>query len=173
MTVSLRDARHSPTERAWIARVYPEYLDELAVLTAATTGLFPVNGDYGLRTPELLVRWFRDERTHPLVILQGGQPVGFALVAWPLTATPTSQPSSYELAEFFIRRAYRRRGVGALAAALIFRRFAGDWRVQEAQRNQSAVAFWRRVIAEYTQGHYTERLVDGEVRHTFRTPERT
>ena len=172
MTVSLRDARHSPADRAWIARVYPEYLDELAVLSANTTGVFPINGDYGLRTPELLARWFRDDRTHPLTILQSGQPVGFALVARPLLAAVAEPTPVHELAEFFIRAAFRRRGVGAVAATLIFRRFAGEWRVREAQRNQSAVVFWRRVIADYTQGRDTERLVDGEVRHTFRTAER-
>ena len=78
----------------------------------------------------------------------------------------------HEMAEFFIRTPHRRRGVGAEAAGLIFRRFGGDWRVSEAQRNTPAVVFWRRVISGFTGGVYTERLVDGDVRHAFRTPVR-
>jgi len=29
--------------------------------------------------------------------------------------------------------------------------------------------FWRQVIGAYTQGRYTERVVDGEVRQRFRS----
>ena len=55
---------------------------------------------------------------------------------------------------------------------IVFARFAGEWRVNEARRNAPAVAFWRRVIAAYTGGAYTERQVDGDIRHTFRSTTR-
>ena len=170
MTVTLRDATPSAEDRAWIARVYPEYVNELALRVNGTAASFPVMGEHGNRQPEWLLRWFRDDRTHPLVIYAQGQPAGFALVAYPLTPPAPGQPPVHEMAEFYIRSTHRRRGVGAEAAKLIFRRFGGDWRVSEARRNTPAVAFWRRVISRYTQGAYTERLVDGDVRQTFRTP---
>lgn len=172
MTVTLRDARPSAEDRAWISRYYPEYVNELALRISGTAAPFPVDGEHGNRQPEWLLRWFRDDRTHPLLILSAGQRAGFALVARPLQLPAATQPVVHEMAEFFIRTPYRRRGVGAEAAGLIFRRFGGDWRVSEAQRNLPAVVFWRRVISNFTGGVHTERLVDGDVRHAFRTPVR-
>lgn len=172
MTVTLRDARPSVEDRAWIARHYPEYVNELALRVSGTVDPFLIDGEHGNRQPEWLLRWFRDDRTHPLLILSGGQPAGFALVARPLLPPLPSSTPVHEMAEFFIRVPHRRRGVGAEAAGLIFRRFGGDWRVSEARRNAPAVAFWRRVIGSFTGGVYTERLVDGDVRHAFKTPAR-
>lgn len=168
MTVTLRDARPSADDRAWIARHYHEYVDELAWRVNGAAGPFVAESEHGNRQPEWLLRWFRDDRTHPLLILSAGQPAGFALVARPLVPAAVAPSVTYEMAEFFIRTPHRRRGVGAAAADLIFRRFGGDWRVSEARRNTPAVAFWRRVIGSFTGGVYTERLVDGDVRHAFK-----
>jgi predicted acetyltransferase len=172
VTVTLRDARPSAEDRTWIARHYPEYVNELAQRVSGSAEPFQLDGDHGNRQPEWLLRWFRDERTHPLLILSGGQPAGFALVARPWQPVAAPQSPVHEMAEFFIRAPHRRRGVGAEAAALIFRRFGGDWRVSEARRNTPAVAFWRRVIGSFTGGVFTERMVDGDVRHAFKTPVR-
>src|SRR5215469_8608956 len=121
MTVSLRDAKGALDDRRWIQGVYPEYLEELAQVSQIGTGVFPVYGEHGQRDSELLARWFRDERSHPLLILDTGRPVGFALVSRPLVPKSTPTPN-YRLAEFFIRRTFRRRGLGRAAALLIFSR---------------------------------------------------
>jgi predicted acetyltransferase len=168
MSVSLRDARHSLEDQKWIQRIYPEYLEELAEVSHHGTGVFPVHGEHGGREGELLARWFRDERSHPLVILERGVPVGFALVSRPLV--PRAEGAAqYRMAEFYVGRNHRRRGIGRAASALIFSRFAGAWEVGEAQSNSEAVAFWRRVIQGYTHGRYRERLSEGEVRQMFET----
>jgi predicted acetyltransferase len=168
MGVSLRDARHAPDDRTWIQSVYPEYLEELSEVSHSGTGVFPVHGEHGGREAELLARWFRDERSHPLLILDRGNAVGFALVSRPLV--PKVEGSAqFRMAEFYVRRAHRRLGIGRAAAVLIFSRFAGTWEVTEAQSNSEAVTFWRRVIQAYTRGRYRERLADGEVRQHFET----
>jgi len=166
MTVSLRDAKSALDDRRWIQGVYPEYLEELAQVSQIGTGVFPVYGEHGQRDSELLARWFRDERSHPLIILDTGRPVGFALVSRPLVPKRTTSPN-YRLAEFFIRRTFRRRGLGRAAALLIFSRFAGQWEVGESATNVEAITFWRRVIVAFTRGRYTERTADGEVRQFF------
>ena len=51
--------------------------------------------------------------------------------------------------------------VGRTAVQLILNRFAGRWEITEYLRNPSAVSFWRRVVALYTQGNYQERIVNG------------
>jgi predicted acetyltransferase len=169
MSVTLRDAKRSDEDQLWIKSVYPEYLDELAELSRSGTGVFPVFGEHGARHAELLARWFRDDRSHPLLILDAGRAAGFALVARPLAGTATTEAADYHMAEFFIRRSYRRRGVGRVAAGLIFSRFAGRWEIVEATANDNAVRFWRRTVLEYTRGRYDERMRDGEVRHRFQS----
>jgi predicted acetyltransferase len=165
VTVSVRDARGTARDREWIESVYRDYLDDLAPLN---TGVFTTTslGEIGYSTADQLSRWFGDSSVNPLVILRGHEPVGFAMVA---RGGPSSsgKPCDYRMAEFFVGRDWRRRGIGRLAVELILNRFAGRWEITEYLRNPGAVSFWRRVVANYTQGRYQERVSNGEVRQVF------
>jgi len=136
-------------------------------LADLNTGLFPVIGAGNPREDEIFANWFANDHSHPLVILKGPEPVGFALVTRPRIAAAGEGAVNYHMSEFFVRKQYRRLGIGRDAATLIFDRFAGDWDIVEYQRNPGAVAFWRRVVSAYCGGRYTERAHDGEVRHRF------
>jgi predicted acetyltransferase len=164
LLVSIRDCRYSKKDRQWIQDIYAEYIDALADLN---TGLFPVIGAGNPREDEIFANWFANDHSHPLVILKGPEPVGFALVTRPRIAAAGEGAVNYHMSEFFVRKQYRRHGIGRDAATLIFDRFAGDWDIVEYQRNPGAVAFWRRVVSVYCGGRYTERAHDGEVRHRF------
>ena len=165
MTISVRDARGAPRDREWIERVYRDYLDDLSPLN---TGVFSMTslGEIGYSESDQLARWFVDSTVTPLVIVRGSDLVGFAMVASG-GGTPGGPPVDYRMAEFFVARTWRRRGVGRLAVELILNRFAGRWQITEYLRNPTAVAFWRRVVANYTQNRYQERVTNGEVRQTF------
>lgn len=163
MAVSLRDAREHRSDKLWIERVYRDYLDDLGLLN---TGVFPALGEIGHREPDQLQRWYGDPGAHLITILESMNPAGFALVS---RQTHASRTSDFRMADFFVAREARRRGVGQGAVRLILDRFAGRWEVVEYSRNPVAVAFWRRVIAAYTNGEYQERVASGEVRHTFRS----
>lgn len=128
------------------------------------TGMFPA---YSEREPELLARWFADDSSHPLIILKTERPVGFALVSRP----PRNQRDEIDfcMAEFYVVPQSRRLGIGRDAARLIFDRFAGSWSITEFVYNKGAVAFWRSIVADYTQGRYRETLAHGEVKQVFRT----
>jgi ribosomal-protein-alanine N-acetyltransferase len=162
VTVSVRDARATPTDRLWIQSVYRDYLDDLN----PGTGLFPRLPEIGHREPDQIAHWFADPNTYPLVIVRGAEATGFARVlrAQSIDREPRID---YRMAEFFVARARRRLGVGATAAQLILSRFAGKWEISEYLRNAGAVNFWRRVVAGYTRGAYQERIVNGEVRQVF------
>ncbi len=163
-TVSVRDARAAPADRAWIQSVYREYLDDLN----PGTGLFPKLGEVGHRESDLIAHWFGDANTFPLVILRGDDPVGFARVLRAVSGAGASQPRiDYRMAEFFVTRARRRLGIGRTAVQLILSRFAGRWEISEYLRNTAAVSFWRRVVASYTHGGYQEKIVNGEVHQLF------
>lgn len=162
VTVSVRDARASESDRRWIQGVYRDYLDDLA----PDTGVFPVLGEVGHREPDQILRWFGDPNAFPLIILKAAEPVGFAMVARPGPSAAKSR-IDYRMAEFFITRTRRRLGIGQIAVQLILSRFAGRWEITEYLRNAGAVSFWRRVVAAYTRGSYQERIVNGEVRQVF------
>ena len=164
VTVSVRDARPSRSDRLWIGSIYREYLDDLA--PASSTGIFPALGEVGHREPDQIARWFGDRNAFPLVILKAAEPVGFAMVA--RSRAPPGLPAvEYRMAEFFITRPSRRLGVGRTAVNLILNRFAGRWEITEYLRNPGAVSFWRRVVSGYTRGIYQERVINGEVRQVF------
>jgi predicted acetyltransferase len=99
-----------------------------------------------------------------LTILDDGQPAGFALVA---RDTRASRQSDYRMAEFFVAKPHRRRGVGRSAVRLILNRFAGRWEIIEYSRNPNAVKFWRSVVSVYTHGDFREVNANGEVRQYF------
>jgi predicted acetyltransferase len=101
------------------------------------------------------------------VILHEARPAGFALVSRPLLPPAPGGTAEFRMAEFFIRSALRRRGIGRMAAGLIFSRFAGQWEVAEEMINKEAVKFWRQTVMQYTRGRYDERVRDGEVRQRF------
>ncbi len=166
MAVSIRDAQGSSDDRKWIQGAYRDYLNDLAMLN---TGIFPVLGEFGHREPDLLARWFADDRAHPLLILKSDTPAGFALVVRPVNIASGKPTIDYRMSEFFVLAKYRRLGIGRDAAQLILNRFSGQWEVTEYLRNAGAVRFWRSVIATYTRGQYTERITDGEVRQVFRS----
>jgi predicted acetyltransferase len=162
--VSIRDCRHSKKDRQWIQDVYGEYLEALSDLN---TGLFSTLGDDNPREHELFAHWFASDHSHPLVILKGTDSVGFALVSRPRVALSGETLTDYNMSEFFIRKPFRRSGIGRDAANLIFDRFAGQWEIVEYERNPGAVAFWRRVLTTYCRGRYSERSRHGEVRQRF------
>jgi predicted acetyltransferase len=165
VTVSVRDARGNARDREWIESVYRDYLDDLSPLN---TGVFSTTslGEIGYSPQDQLTRWFGDSSVNPLVIMRGAEPVGFAMVAQG-TASPGHPTVDFRMAEFFVTRTFRRRGVGRFAVELILNRFAGRWEITEYLRNPVAVSFWRRVVAAYTQGRYQERVTNGEVRQVF------
>jgi predicted acetyltransferase len=162
LSVSVRDARSQPGDRLWIQSVYRDYLDDLN----PGTGLFPALGEIGHREPDQIAHWFGDPNTYPLVILKGNEPVGFARVLR-ITASAAQPRIDYRMAEFFVARARRRRGIGRTAVPLILSRFDGRWEITEYLRNADAVSFWRRVVSSYTRGSYQERIVNGEVHQVF------
>ncbi|MDE2305010.1 MAG: GNAT family N-acetyltransferase [Gammaproteobacteria bacterium] len=166
MTVSIRDCRRSPSDRRWIEDVYGEYLESLSDLN---TGFFPAIGADGPERDGIFASWFASEHAHPLVLVSGGERVGFALVSRPQIPEAGEAAPDYRMSEFFVRGAHRRQGIGSYAARLIFDRFAGEWEIVEYQRNPGSVRFWRRVLTEYCRGDFTERSRHGEIRQRFRS----
>jgi len=163
MSISVRDLRRSRTDRLWLESVYGDYLDDLAPLG---TGVFPTLPEFGHRAHDQLTSWYADSSAHLLTILKDDAPVGFAVVRTGHVIAGRGAVD-FSMAEFFIARAWRRRGIGHEAVRLICDRFAGRWHIMEYLRNPQAVAFWRRVVGAYTNSSYRERAGNGEIHQYF------
>lgn len=68
---------------------------------------------------------------------------GFCLVN---DRTHSGLVAQRNMAEFFILRKHRGRGVSQAAAGIIFSHHPGSWEVAVARQNARACAFWRRTI---------------------------
>jgi predicted acetyltransferase len=162
VTVTIRDARSSREDREWIRAVYHDYVSDLA----APRRTAPSLSAWGIRDDEPLAGWFSERTSTPLVLVDSGRRVGFALVA-----RGTAGEADHCLRDFYVLRTARRRGIGANAAAQIFAQFGGRWEVVEDERNIAALQFWRHVIGALTAGRFREGRRGGEIRHTFRCSE--
>jgi predicted acetyltransferase len=117
-------------------------------------------GDDGRFRPPPLATWFSDPRRHAFLIRVDERLAGFALVQE--RSRLSGDEAVCDVAELFVMRRYRRRGVGGQVAATLFDRFRGRWEVRQKAENPRATAFWRRVIGRYTDGRFEELTLDDE-----------
>jgi len=92
--------------------------------------------------------WRRDGRHH-FVVRVAGRPAGFALVR---ELPPVDGVATREMAEFFVLRTHRRRGIGTRVARALFARFPGRWELSVLTSNATAQPFWRRLIRRVAVG---------------------
>jgi predicted acetyltransferase len=99
--------------------------------------------------------WVEPDR-HPFLVRVDGKLAGFVLVNQH-TYLPNSK---YSIAEFFILRKYRKRGIGRQVAFHVFDLFQGRWETHQSDANIVGQQFWRSVIGAYTQENYTETIIE-------------
>jgi predicted acetyltransferase len=103
-----------------------------------------------------LDNYWAEPSRYPFLVRVDGQLAGFVLVNQ-FTCLPASQ---YSLAEFFILRKYRKYGIGRKVAVYIFDLFCGHWEIYQPHANVIAKKFWKSVIGTYTEGLYTETVME-------------
>lgn len=104
---------------------------------------FPVGPD-GRFEYDFFERFWR----FPYLIYYGDEIAGFAFV---IDECPlTERNPCWFMAEFFILKAYRRRGAGRAALDAILAQHPGDWHIAVPQDNTSAQAFWSKALAPRT-----------------------
>jgi predicted acetyltransferase len=146
MTVIL--SRATADERGVLANLMQLYVydwSEILPLDVAPDGRY---ADHSIDA------YWQDEWRHPFLLRVDGALAGFAMVAG--RSRLTGQAGTHDMAEFFVMRRYRRRGVGLAAARAAFDRFPGPWEIRQRPDAAAATAFWRRAVAQYTAGAYRE-----------------
>jgi predicted acetyltransferase len=94
--------------------------------------------------------WPKGSAGHPFIIRVDGELAGFSLVK----RIGNSSRPRFEVGAFFVLRKFRRNHVGEQVAHDVFAMFPGDWTVGSMVGNAPAGAFWKSVIARFTDNHF-------------------
>ena len=103
------------------------------------------DGTFGYR--RLSLYWSESGR-HPFLVWVEGKLAGFILVK--RGSEVSGDETAWDVAEFFVLRGYRRRGIGTQIALEVWRRFPGQWEVRVMESNVSARDFWAHAISILT-----------------------
>ena len=156
--MSVRIIKASPQHKAVIKNLMQFYMydfSEFVSLDVETNGLFEAYKN--------LDDYWTDENRFPYIIQQNEKYIGFAFVRF----IETTQHNYFSIAEFFVMKKYRLNGVGKTIAHQIFNLHKGKWEVFQKESNKPAQLFWNKVINEYTDGKFRERVEDGKVIQNF------
>jgi predicted acetyltransferase len=106
-----------------------------------------LNPDGRFGYTNLPLYWLDPDR-HPFLVRLDRKLAGLILVK--KGSEISDDNTVWDMAEFFVVRRYRRRGIGTEIAREIWSRFPGRWQVHVMESNPSAHQFWERAIAEFT-----------------------
>lgn len=142
--------RACPDDRLAIQRMLELYQHDLSDIWDQD---LDAHGEYGYA----LDRYWSKSECRPFVIWVDRRYAGFALID---NAVKIGMRGHW-IDQFFILKKYRRKGLGSAVATHVFDELPGEWEVGQMLQNHPAQSFWRRVIAEYTEGEFTEHKLAG------------
>ena len=134
MTQQVELVAAAPSEEPILANLLELYGHDFSEFHPVELG---PEGRFGY--PRLALYWSEPQR-HPFLVRVDGRLAGFALVV---------SGSVCDMAEFFIVRRYRRRGIGVEVAKQVWRQFPGPWEVRVMESNRAGREFWERAIAQF------------------------
>jgi predicted acetyltransferase len=111
--------------------------------------------------------YWSDPGRHPFLVRMDGELAGFVLVK---TGSELSgNQTVWDMAEFFVVRGHRRRGIGTEIAHEVWKRFPGLWEVRAMQSNRPARQFWEHAISVFVSKtiHPVRVEKSGEWWHLF------
>lgn len=97
-------------------------------------------------------KYWSDKDATPLLVHYENELVGFAIIDKKGSDTQVD----YNMAQFFILRKFKSKGVGRYVATACFSRFKGVWEIMVIPENKGAYSFWKSVVGEFTQENFTE-----------------
>lgn len=122
---------------------------ELYVYDFSEFNQMDVNAEGTFGYPSLDAYWIQ-EGYYPFLIKTNGHLSGFALVK----EVFEDGAKVFVVAEFFVMRKYRTKGIGQFVAHQLFDRFRGLWHVSVRNYNKPALIFWDKTIKAYALDHY-------------------
>ena len=130
--------------------------------------MLPIDiGNDGRYSYTNLPAYWSDASRLPLLARIDGRLAGFVLIA--KISIPSADGEAYDIAEFFVLRRYRHRGIGRALAEKLWLRFPGKWQIRVMANNVAAFRFWAASIARFTgrMAKSTSVESDGTTWHIF------
>lgn len=147
---------------------YPVLANMLELYAHDFSEFLPLElGDEGRFGYKNLDLYWSDMSRQPFLAKFQGKLAGLVLVK--RGSEISGNEEVWDMAEFFILRRYRRRGVGTELAAKVWRRCPGLWEIRVAANNVPALQFWNSTIARFTgQSAKSVRFeIDGRTWHVL------
>jgi predicted acetyltransferase len=66
------------------------------------------------------------------------------------------------IAEFYIKKEFRKNGIGKEASKQVFNLFPGKWEIRQIIENPQAHNYWLKIISEFTKDNFTEELIKND-----------
>lgn len=135
------------------------YLDEMKATSKGTLEL-AMNEEFNL-----LDSYWHDKNRFPYFISRNENEIlGFVLVND--YCEKEMRLPRFSVAEFYIKPAYRKEGVGKTAAGLVFRQHKGYWEIRVQDFNDKGLEFWKSCVSIYTdvkimKSQLTNKLREG------------
>lgn len=139
--VDVKVTEASPEQEPILANMLELYAHDFSEYVELKLG---ADGRFGYE--ELPLYWKEPER-HPFLVSVDDCWAGFVFVRG--GSRISGDASVRDLAEFFIARGYRGRGIGTKVAHNVWERFPGKWEVRVIGRNRGAKDFWERAVSEF------------------------
>jgi predicted acetyltransferase len=99
-----------------------------------------------------LENYFIDSDRYAFFIKINTDIAGFVLI----NKVGSTKDVDWNMGEFFVLAKFQNAGIGKQIAEDIFNRLPGIWEVASIPENTRALCFWRKAIAEYSQGQFSE-----------------
>lgn len=97
-------------------------------------------------------KYWEDEHAFPMIVRYENELAGIAIVD-----KKGSEPEiDFNMAQFFIARKFKNKGIGRYIAQQCFNQFPGKWEVMVIPGNEGAYRFWRSTIKHYSDNNFIE-----------------
>ncbi len=131
----------TPEDEPVLANLLELYIHDFSEFVSLDVG---ADGRFGYRN---LSHYWRESNRHQFLVRIDGQLAGFVFVKG--GSEISGDAGVWDMAEFFVLRRYRRRGIGTLVARDIWRRFRGVWEIRVMEANNASHQFWGRAVSAF------------------------
>ena len=142
MTPKIQITPASIEQQSVIAQLYELYTYEMTDLAN-----FDINNNGYYGYSDLPLYWTTPNR-YPYLIWVNNKLAGFVLIQQG-SPIDDDNPDIWDIAEFFIMRKFRKKGIGQFVAQSIWASHPGSWQVRVWENNTTAHQFWNNNIEQF------------------------
>lgn len=101
-------------------------------------------------------KYWEEKNNFPFIVRYRNEIVGFVIV----NKKGSDSSIDFNMAQFFILRKFKNKGIGRYVAEETFKKFPGIWEVMVIPGNEGAYRFWRSIIRYFTHYNFKEYTVN-------------